>query len=376
VVAIEQVNYDVLDRVKNTFIEGSKRTLSFAQAYGFVPNEELGASANVFSLDLKPFLKVGIDHLYVSLVMEGLGTADDARPGDLTPKESRTFWHNIAIKTVAAMTNDIACGGLQPILISLYLPSGDPSLVFDENFLQGFIEGFVSACKQVGCVWISGETPQLKEKIADSKVDCAGAVFGLTPPGKAPIDSSKLAARDKIVLVESSGPHENGFTALRKIANELPQGYRTDIGNGTQFWQAINAPSILYTQLIQKVITAGVQITNIENITGHGWQKLMRLRRPFCYRIKNVLPLTPVFGFLEQHAGWTKEQMLKVFNCGAGCAIFIQDVESAKKVVDIAASLGLKAVIAGEVETSAKRSVVVEPFGVVLDDEAFQLSKG
>jgi phosphoribosylformylglycinamidine cyclo-ligase len=371
---IEQVNYDTLDWAKNTFIAGCKRTLNFASSYGFVPNEGLGASANIFSLDLKPFLKT--DHLYMSLVMEGLGTADDARPNDLTTAELRMFWHNIAIKTVSAMTNDIACSGLQPILISLYLSSGDPALVFDEAFLDGFINGFVDACKQVGCVWISGETPQLRGKIVEGKLDCAGAVFGLVPPGKKPIDSSVLAAGDKIVFIESSGPHENGFTALRKIADDLPQGYRTDIGEGVQFWQAINAPSILYTQLIQKIITADIQVTNIENITGHGWQKLMRSRQPFCYRIKNALPLTPVFAYLEQQAGWIKEHMLKVFNCGAGCAIFVKDEKSAKQVVEIAKSLNLHAVVAGEVEASSKRNIVIEPFGITMDDATFQLSKG
>jgi phosphoribosylformylglycinamidine cyclo-ligase len=373
---IEQVNYDVLDRAKNAFIEGSKRTIDFARAYGFVPNEAFGASANVFSLDLKQFLKTGADSLYTSLVMEGLGTADDARPDDLTTSELRMFWHNIAIKTVSAMTNDIACSGLQPVLISLYLPSGDPELVFTEAFLSGFIDGFVDACKQVGTVWISGETPQLRNKIAVGKLDCAGAVFGVVPPGKQPITSSQLAEGDKIVFIESSGPHENGFTALRKIASELPEGYRTDIGSGIQFWQAINAPSVLCTQLIQKIIAADIPITNIENITGHGWQKIMRPSRPFCYRIKNTLPFSPVFAYLEQQAGWTKEQMLKVFNCGVGCAIFVPDTESAQQVIKIAASLKLKAVVAGDVEASSKRKLVIEPFDISFDDSTFQLSKG
>jgi phosphoribosylformylglycinamidine cyclo-ligase len=372
---LDQVNYSALDQAKNAFIDASKRTMNYASKFGFVPDSRLGASANIFSLDLKPFLQNGAESLFITLIPEGLGTADDARPNDLSDEELVGFWHNIGIKTISALTNDAASAGMQTILMSLYLPSSSPEVVFNKNFLQGFLGGFVKACETVGCVWISGETPQLKEKIYPDKLDIAGALFGIVPPGKAPIDGTRLSAGDKIVFIGSSGPHENGFTTLRKLAQDLPQGYRTKLPDGNEFWQAINAPSILYTPLIQEILKSNIQVSSVENITGHGWQKLMRSKKPLQYLVENTLPVPPIFSFIEEATGASKLEMLKIFNYGVGCAIFVNGEDAAKEIVDIAKRMQYDAIVAGSVVASAKREVVVSPFDVLLSDETFTLKR-
>lgn len=88
---IERVDYDALDKAKLSFIAASKKTLSFAQDFGFVPEEKLGASANLFSLNLEQYLNCSQRNIYITLIAEGLGTADDARPNDLTPDEFTLF---------------------------------------------------------------------------------------------------------------------------------------------------------------------------------------------------------------------------------------------------------------------------------------------
>lgn len=378
--ALQTVDYNILDTAKLAFIEAARRTLTFASAFGFVPTEGLGASANLFALDLSSGFRCG-EKIFMTLVPEGLGTADDSRPEDLSSAELLEFWHNIGIKTVAVMTNDVATSGLQTILIGLYLPSSTPETVFTPEFMQGFLDGVVEGCKTVGCVYLSGETPQLKTKIVADRLDIAGAAFGLLPAGLRPVDSAELRAGDWIVMVESSGPHENGFTTLRQIASKLPQGYRTKMRDGREFWQGMNAPSKLYTPLVQAVLRAGIHPTNIENITGHGWQKLMRPRQPFCYRITTPLPLPPVFELAKNGAGISDSELYKIFNCGAGLAVFVRSESEAVRVVEIAATHKLRAQISGRVESAPKshptsRTVVIEPIGVTLSGEEFLLAKG
>lgn len=374
---INQVNYDVLDRVKLRCIEASRRTLGFARDYGFVPDEALGASANIFMLPLDRLVQQGGEHLSLSLVTEGLGTADDARPEDLSKDEEYEFWLNIGIKTVSALTNDIASCGMRPLLISQYLPTSTPELVFSEQFLGGFLDGFVSACQTVGAVYISGETPQLKTKIQERRVDLAGAVCGIMPRGIAPIGGGELSAGQPIVLVASSGPQENGYTPLRTLAEDLPSGYRTPLPSGAEFWRALNAPSVLYSPLVQALLQRGVVPVSMENISGHGWLKMMRSKKPLRYRISEMLPIPEVFSFYAKSLQVPIESLLSVFNLGAGFMIVASSIEDAESIVACAAEMGFHAVVAGCTEGSdAGREVVVEPLGVVLTGEGFVLGKG
>jgi len=372
---LDHVDYNALDNAKNKFIEAGKRTVKFAEKFGFIPKSGFGASANVFSLDLKPFLKKREDNLYITLLPEGLGTSDDARPDDLSEKELELFWYNIGIKTVAVMTNDAASTGMQTVLISLYLPSSNPGLVFNPVFMKGFLNGFVAGCKTVGCVYFSGETPQLKNKICPGKLDIAGALFGLMPPAMKPIDGQRLKAGNKIVFVESSGPHDNGFTSLRELAERLPNGYHTPLSNGVEYWKAINAPTVLYTPLVQDILSAGIQPINVEPISGHGWQKIMRSGKSLRYVIHKVLPVPEVFKFVEKHSGMSRNEMIKVFNYGLGLAIFTETQKQAEAVVAIAKKNKLNAIVAGEVQKSVNREVVIEPWNITLGSEKFLLKQ-
>lgn len=374
---MDTVDYSALDKAKNAFIEASKKTLKFAKKYGFIPDGKLGASANVFSLNLKPYKKKRTDELFVTLLPEGLGTADDARPSDMSDEEMLHFWTNIGHKTVAVTTNDAASTGMQTVLLSLYLPTSTPELIFNETFMKGFLDGFVEGCRQVGCVYFSGETPQLKTKIYPGKIDIAGALFGVMPPGIDPIDGSDLGEGNVMVFVESNGPNENGFTTLRDLAIRLPEGYRSKMANGEQYWKAINNKSILYTPLVQEILKADIRPTNIEPITGHGWQKIMRNKKPLKYVVEHMLPVPEIFRFVQKYSNLPPIEMLKIFNYGAGLVIFLKDEEDANQVLKIAEKQGLKAIIAGHVEKSKdkKREVVVKPLKTTLSGDGFLLEQ-
>jgi len=67
--------------------------------------------------------------------------------------------------------------------------------------------------------------------------------------------------------------------------------------------------------------------------------------------------------------------MLKIFNYGVGCAIYVDGADAARETVPIAKSLNLNAIVAGDVVQSDRREVVVKPVSVCLTDESFALAK-
>ncbi len=376
--SMDHVDYGALDKAKIAFIEASKRTLKFAKKYGFVPDGKLGGSSNVFSLNLKPYKKLRADDLMITLLPEGLGTADDARPNDLSNEEMKEFWFTIGWKIVSALTNDAAASGMQTVLISLYLPTSTPELIFNEIFMKGFLDGFVSGCQKVGCVYFSGETPQLKTKIYPGKIDVAGALFGIMPPGIPAVDGSQLEAGDIMVMLGSNGPNENGFTTLRDLAIRLPDGYRSKLRDGQQYWKAINNRSHLFTPFIQELFKKGIQPTGIQPITGHGWQKIMRSKKPLRYVIEQMLPVPEIFQFVQKHLNLPPVEMLKIFNYGLGMVIFVKDEKTAKKVVDLAGKHNIPAIRGGRVEKAMQakeRQIVIKPLNAHLSGEGFLLEQ-
>lgn len=363
---MDHVDYRTLDSAKNAFIAASRKTLKFARSYGFVPDATLGRSSNVFALG---------KNLFVTLVAEGLGTADEARPEDLTVKEQQEFWFNIGIKTVSVMSNDVACSVMQPVLLSLYLPSSTPELVFTKTFMKGFLNGIVEGCRQVGCVYFSGETPQLKSKLYPGKLDIAGAVFGMLPPGVKPIDGSRLGPGNTMVFIGSNGPNENGFTTLRALAGRLQHGYRSKLPSGTEYWKAINNRSHLYTPFIQSLLKEGVQPTAIEPITGHGWQKIMRSKKPLRYVVTDMLAVPEVFTFVEQQLRLDPARMIEIFNYGLGLVVFVENKLEAKQAITIAKKHKLKAIVGGHVERAKEREVPVLPLKTKIKGRGFILQQ-
>ena len=101
----------------------------------------------------------------------------------------------------------------------------------------------------------------------------------------------------------------------------------------------------------------------------------MRSNAALRYRIKSVLDVPAVFELVESVAGLSRSELITIFNFGIGFAIFVRDANEAIQVCECATQLGLKALHAGQVERYEQREVVVEPWGITLQGQDFQLSK-
>jgi phosphoribosylformylglycinamidine cyclo-ligase len=286
---------------------------------------------------------------YRAMVIEGLGTKNLV--GDAMRRVTgKTSYDALARDTVAMIVNDVIVVGAEPQVVTAYWAVGSSGWFDDRERAADLVRGWTEACVESGATWGGGETPALAGVVAPGTIDLGGACIGVVKPKSRLVLGDRLAAGDAIVLLASSGIHANGLTLARAIAERLPQGYATDIGDGTTYGEALLAPTVLYPAVVRAIFEAGVDVHYLVNVTGHGWRKLMRARRELRYVMHTLPPLPALYRFMMERAGVDAAEAYGTWNMGAGFAVYVPEGDAAR-VVAVAAERGLAAWVAGRVES-------------------------
>ncbi len=355
------VNYDLVDPVKKLAQEMGFMTAGNIRSTGFKEkSESRGESAYVIeSADC-----------FFAFVSEGLGTknliADEVRK--ITGK---TYYDAIAQDCVAMIINDLITVGARPLTVMVYWAVGDSGWFNDSKRASDLVKGWRKACDLAGVSWGGGETPVLKDIVYQETIDLAGSAFGLIKPKKRIVLGDKLKAGDVIIFFESSGIHANGLTLARKIAKNLKAGYATKLPNDKTYGEELLKPTIIYSNLINDLLVNGVEIHYLVNITGHGWRKLMRVKKEFSYVLEQVPPVSGLFKFMQKNSALTDREMYGTFNMGAGFAAYV-DTKDSIKVLSIARKNKINAWLAGYVE-KGKKKVIIQPLNIIFQEKDLQI---
>jgi len=304
---------------------------------------------------------VDCGEFYLASITECLGTkalvADAMRAIN-----GKSYYDRIAQDTLAMAINDLITVGATPVSVHAYWATGGSDWFDDETRARDLVSGWKAACDACGVAWGGGETPALAGVVAAGRIDLAASCVGLVRPKSRLTLGEKLAAGDAVVLLESSGIHANGVSLARKLAERVEGGYGAKLDDGRLYGEALLAPTLLYSPVTEALAAAGIVPHYCANVTGHGWRKLMRHPGRFTYRIRTLPPVPTVLRFIEQWAGIDKREAYGNLNMGAGFALYV-DGNDAQPTVEIAAAHGVRAWVAGTVE-SGERSVVIEPLGL------------
>jgi phosphoribosylformylglycinamidine cyclo-ligase len=355
------IDYAVLDAGKRLAIDSALATSQFLALRGGAALEDSrGEPAFVFELGDQT----------LALVLEGLGTKSViARL--VAEQQGVNRFRAIAYDAVGAIVNDLCCVGARPLVLNAYFATGTPEWFAHHDWHRELIEGWAAACAQARCVWGGGESPSLPGLVAAEDVELAGSAVGAMPEGMPAILGQNLAPGDEIVLVASNGLHANGSSLARMVAKGLKDGFATRLAGGETLGEALLEPSFIYSGLVESVLEAGVPVSYLSHITGHGFLKLMRPARDFTYRIARLLPVPEVLSFLAAQAGMSERAAYSTLNMGCGFAVYCA-AGSGAAVVEIARAQGHDAIVAGSVEEGPRR-VVVEPLGIEFGGEELRL---
>jgi phosphoribosylformylglycinamidine cyclo-ligase len=356
------VRYDQLDAFKRACQRAARTTAGALEAHGYrEPAAIRGESAYLIEAD---------DH-YLAHVEEGLGTKNLVADA-VYAQSGKCFYREIGVDTVATIVNDLATCGALPIAVAMHAAVGDSGWFADEKRTGDLVAGFAEGCRQAGAVWGGGETPTLRGIVEPETIVLAGSALGKIAPKSLRIVGD-VRDGDAILFLASSGVQTNGLTLCRQIADQLPQGYATPLGDGRTFGEALLAPSVIYVAFVRECQRRSLKLNYVAHVTGHGWRKLMRLEEPFVYEIANVRPAPALFQFLAKAGPISPREMYATFNQGIGFAACVAP-ELAEPTVAAAKAAGYDAWVAGRVKKDgARKAVVVPPLGLTFEGETLQV---
>ena len=356
------VRYDQLDAFKRACQVAARTTAGLLKDHGYAePATTRGESA---------YLIEAADH-YLAHVEEGLGTKNLVADA-VYAATRRSFYREIGIDLVATIVNDLITCGALPIAVAMHAAVGDSEWFADENRTNGLVEGFAAGCREAGAVWGGGETPTLRGVVDPGTIVLAGSAIGKISPKSLRI-TGDVQSGDAIIFLASSGVQTNGLTLCRKIADKLPQGFETPLGDGRTFGEALLAPSVIYVAFVRECQRRGIKLNYVAHVTGHGWRKLMRLEEAFVYEITAPRPVPALFKFIEKAGPVDAREMYATYNMGVGFAAYVAPGQ-VEATLAAAKATGYDAWLAGRVKKDGARKAVVAPsLGLTFEGETLQL---
>jgi phosphoribosylformylglycinamidine cyclo-ligase len=318
-----------------------------------------------------------------------------------------SVWKGIAQDAVVMNLDDLLCAGIYDnILFSSTIDRNKRLIPAEilEAVINGTQELFESlAGFGVNIHYLGGETADVGDVVRTIAVN--GTMSARWPVNRV-VSNDKIQAGDVIVGFASygqavyedffnSGIGSNGLTSARhdmlnksyaqrftesydtgmaddvayigpyRFNDELPgAGYAagTVPANGNlRIADLILSPTRTYAPLLKQLLEQHFDaIHGLIHCSGGGQTKCMKYL-PADFRIvkDNMLPVPPVFDLIRKSSGSDSREMYQVFNMGCRLEVFT-DPSAASEMIGIAAELGIKAQITGQVSASGKKELILQ----------------
>jgi phosphoribosylformylglycinamidine cyclo-ligase len=291
----------------NELVERIKPAVKSTHRNGVVSG--LGGFGGLFQLDTdrykEPLLVSGTDGVGTKLLLAKLLDRHDT----------------IGIDLVAMCVNDILTCGAEPLFFLDYYATG--KLKIDNA--QAVIEGIAEGCRQADCALIGGETAEMPGMYDHDEYDLAGFTVGVVDRGQL-INGSQIKEGHIVLGLESSGPHSNGYSLIRKVLERSGDAPSMPLGEAT-LGDALLAPTKIYVKTLLPLIER-YQIDGLAHITGGGISENITRVIPDELGLEinlSAWQMPAVFKWLQSRGGIEEQEMLRTFNCGIGMVLLVAE---------------------------------------------------
>ena len=234
-------------------------------------------------------------------------------------------WTTIGIDLVAMCVNDIITCGAKPLYFLDYI-----SCQKLDGRADKILEGIIKGCEIAGCELLGGETAEHGRFAKD--YDLAGFCTGIVEKSDI-IDGSLIKQGDKIIGIESSGVHSNGYSLINDMLWRhkifYKGGYEEAWGGGKIKYPSptpeLLTPTTIYAKQIDELLDE-IPIVGMAHITGGGLEENINRIMPegLTSRIDwNSWRLPEIFSKIMLAGEIPEEEMKRVFNMGIGYVLIV-----------------------------------------------------
>ena len=256
------------------------------------------------------------------------------------------IYSSIGIDLVAMCVNDVITCGAKPLYFLDYISTGRLSPVIDQVMV-----GILKGCELAGVELIGGETAEHPKCAppygSQYDIDLAGFCTGVVEESEI-IDGSLIKKGDKIIGIESSGLHSNGYSLINEMLWRHKISWKdSHIGEGTP---ELITPTTIYAKLVQELLNE-VPVLGMAHITGGGIPENLPRCLPKGLKANvdyNSWKLPKLFSKIMLAGEIPEEEMKKTFNMGIGYCLVVPN-EGVYDAHDVIESHGLKSWTIGEV---------------------------
>ena len=227
----------------------------------------------------------------------------------------------IGIDLVAMCVNDVITCGAKPLYFLDYVSTKK----IDEN-VADIMVGILKGCEIAGMDLLGGETA---EHFRQREYDLAGFCTGIVEESQI-VDGRLIKSGDKVIGIESSGLHSNGYTLINDMLWRhrlfYDKGYDDTLGDPSATPELLT-PTTIYAPLVKHLLDE-VPILGMAHITGGGIPENLPRCLPKGITAEvdyNSWPMPEIFSKVLLAGEIPEEEMKKVFNLGIGYCLVVPD---------------------------------------------------
>ena len=252
---------------------------------------------------------------------------------------------------VAMCVNDLIVCGARPLFFLDYYATS--KLNVSEASIV--IKSIADACIDSGCSLLGGETAEMPGHYIDNNFDLAGFSVGCVEEDQI-ILSENVSSGNVLIGIESSGPHSNGFSLIRKIF----KNYEGSEAIKNKMIKKALAPTYLYPKVILNILKK-YKINSLSHITGGGLLENLPRSVPEYLSVEidsQSWQMPEIFEWLKLEGNILQHDMYRIFNCGIGMVLIVNK-EYVNDILNEISSNKLNSYVIGEVKDKTKNESVI-----------------